>query len=258
MEYSFKKFDKEQSLDEMKEDAISNINTIKKLLDEVEKLKLGYTENNIEENILQITEEENVTTENLDENNSLVEEINYYYLRVRDLTLTGNDESLKNLMKELPSKRKSNYKDIMLGISTFLIKDINEIKNFIESEKDIISKEELEEFQKDIVDIQNKINTIIYISSTNELENKINSETEESLNNIVFLETETGNIYALNDLDNNSVPTEYYEGFYELINSIEDGTFKNVKYLTSGNNKTAGISEVKGFKKRVIFDRLGG
>ena len=27
--------------------------------------------------------------------------------------------------------------------------------------------------------------------------------------------------------------------------------------MTSGNNKTAGISKVKGFKKRIIFDRVG-
>lgn len=73
----------------------------------------------------------------------------------------------------------------------------------------------------------------------------------------MFLETESGNIYAQNDLFSTYVPTDYYEGFLELIKSIEDGTFKNVKYLTSGNNKTAGIAEVKGFKKRVIFDRVG-
>ena len=42
-----------------------------------------------------------------------------------------------------------------------------------------------------------------------------------------------------------------------MLKSIEEGTFKNVKKLTSNNNGTAGISEVKGFKRRVIFDRVG-
>lgn len=256
MEYSFKKINKAQSIDKMKDDTISNINTINKLLEEVEKLKLGYFESNTEETT-KIIKEENITTENIDESNSLNEEINYYYSRIKDLNITKNDESLKKIIKELPSKKNSNYQNIILVIIVFLIKEINEIKNLIESEKNTTPKEELEDFKKDILDIQNKINTIIYISNTNTLEDKNTSETELSLNNIVFLETETGNIYALNDINNNSVSNEYYEGFYELISSIEDGTFKNVKYLTSGNNKTARISEVKSFKRRVIFDRVG-
>ena len=259
MEYNFKKInDKSIEIEEIKENTFNNIDTINKLICELEKLNLDDINNNIEENL---SKKEQTTKTNLEANleiidDPLIEEINYYYLRIRDFNLKNDEETLISLKKELPSKRNGNYYNIILGINTFLMKDINEIKNFIEIEKNNLSKDEYKEFKKDIVETQNKIDIIFKISNNNELEQN-NQETIETTNNIVFLETESGNIYALEDLDNNSVPTEYYEGFYELIHSIEDGTFKNVKYLTSGNNKTAGISEVKGFKKRIIFDRVG-
>ena len=47
------------------------------------------------------------------------------------------------------------------------------------------------------------------------------------------------------------------EGFRGLINSIRDGSFKNVKRFHSSNNKTAYASEVKDYKIRVVFDRIG-
>ena len=49
---------------------------------------------------------------------------------------------------------------------------------------------------------------------------------------------------------------DYLESFKGLFESITDGTFKNVKRFNS-NNKISGISEVKDFKTRVVFDRIG-
>ena len=52
------------------------------------------------------------------------------------------------------------------------------------------------------------------------------------------------------------IKNEYYEGFEELFRSIKDGTFKGAKRLNSNNNKTSSLSEVRGFKTRVLFDKL--
>ena len=259
MEYNLKEINQNQSLDIIEENILENIDTLNKLTKKIKEIEesnakeqnefISSKENRIKEN----TKKEKNIIENDDEN-SLIEEINYYYLQIKDLDI-NKENYLEKLIQELPSKRNGNYYDIILGINTFLMKEINEIKNFLETEKDIITKEELRDFKQDIIEIQTKINSIIKLSNSNDLE--IENSKEEVHNNIVFLETESGNIYAKNDLFSNYVPPEYYEGFLELIRSIEDGTFKNVKYLTSGNNKTAGISEVKGFKKRVIFDRVG-
>ena len=255
MEYSLKEINENQTLDIIEENMLENIDTINELAKKIKEIEESNTKEQdksilIKENKI----EEDITENDYDDENSLIEEINYYYLQVKDIDV--NEENyLKKIRQELPSKKNGNYYDVILGINVFLIKEINEIKSFLETEKDIISKEELKDFKKDIIDIQTKINSIIKLSNSNDLETE-NSK-EEIHNNIVFLETESGNIYAQNDLFSNYVPIEYYEGFLELIKSIEDGTFKNVKYLTSGNNKTARISEVKGFKKRVIFDRVG-
>lgn len=259
MEYSFKNIHSlDRTIDEMKEDVFDNINTLNKLLSEVKKLRLGTEETIIEKSsINQIEENDKVAIANLDEEeNSLLEEIIYYYLKVKDFNITENKKSIEELQKELPSVKKTNYQDIILGINSFFIKEINEIKVFIENEKNNIAKEELDEFKKDIIDIQLKINTILQISQTKSLQKETNEIEQEQVNKIVFLETESGNIYVQEDLDNNSVPSEYYEGFAELIHSIEDGTFKNVRYLTN-NNKIVGIGEVRGTRKRVIFDRVG-
>ena len=53
-----------------------------------------------------------------------------------------------------------------------------------------------------------------------------------------------------------TIKNEYYEGFEELFRSIKDGTFKGAKRLNSNNNKTSSLSEVRGFKTRVLFDKL--
>ena len=63
----------------------------------------------------------------------------------------------------------------------------------------------------------------------------------------------SGNIRIIDDLEH--IPNDYYDGFKDLINSIIDGTFKNVKTF-SNNEGLLGISEVKAFKIRLVFKRL--
>ena len=78
-------------------------------------------------------------------------------------------------------------------------------------------------------------------------------EVQEHKNRIVLIPTISGNIRVIDELEH--IPSDYYDSFLELINSIINGTFKNVKTFTSNYHLT-GISEVKGFKTRVVFSRL--
>ena len=250
MEYKFINVTKDLSTVEMKEQTKINIKTIKLLNEEVTRLKqVGEQEEITVEKNIEVTKETDETFDiEIESDNSLIEEINYYYSRI----LSEDDSVLKEF---LPSLKNSNYQNIVYGICALLLKEITEIKVFIETEKDSLTKQELEDFKEEII---NKQRLITEINKANvEIIDKGENEENKISNNIVFLETSSGNIYAKEDLNPNVIPSEYYAGFYELLKSIEEGTFKNVKKLTSNNNGTAGISEVKGFKRRVIFDRVG-
>lgn len=250
MEYKFIDITKDLSVIEMEEQIKTNIKTIKLLNEEVRRLKqVSKQEETIIENDIKDAEEvDELFDTEIENEDSLIEEINYYYSRI----LSEDDSVLKEF---LPSLRNSNYQNIVYGICALLLKEITEIKVFIETEKDSLTKQELEDFKEEII---NKQRLITEINKANvEIIDKGESEENKISNNIVFLETSSGNIYAKEDLNPNVIPSEYYAGFYELLKSIEEGTFKNVKKLTSNNNGTAGISEVKGFKRRVIFDRVG-
>lgn len=255
MEYIFTDINMEMDIHQMEVITKSNIKTIKLLNEEVERLKstieIETKEVIITEDLIHGCDIDN--DEDISVNDTIEEEINYYYKELIESINQGYDND--SLVKLLPSLKNSNYTNIIYGMLRNLLKEINEIKEFIELEKDELSSDELKDFKNEIVAKQDLIRRI-----TTANEEKIDEEeekNEEILNNIVFLETASGNVYALEDLNPNVIPSEYYAGFYDLIKSIEEGTFKNVKFLTSGNNKTAGISEVKGFKRRVIFDRVG-
>ena len=70
-------------------------------------------------------------------------------------------------------------------------------------------------------------------------------------NELVYLKSNIGNYYALKDLDD--IPKEYYASFLELLLSIQNNYFKNRKNLTDISK----VLEVKNFKTRIIFSRVG-
>ena len=51
------------------------------------------------------------------------------------------------------------------------------------------------------------------------------------------------------------MPIEYMPLFKELVDSIVDGTFKNVKGFNNNNNLN-GLSEVKGPGVRIVFKKI--
>lgn len=171
----------------------------------------------------------------------------YYYEPIKEVSEDINYEELNQVIREnLPSKNNPNYYKI---ISRMMAEILKEIMEYEEIKSDSIGEEEIIEETQKLIDLnKRKIN---YIKNAKE-NSQIEAEVKE--NNLYFLKTTSGNIYCLSDLD--KIKNEYYESFNELFRSIKDGTFKGAKRLNSSNNKTSSLSEVRGFKTRVLFDKL--
>ena len=171
----------------------------------------------------------------------------YYYEPIKDVSEDISITELEKIIKEnLPSKNNPNYFKI---ISRMMAEILKEIMEYEEIKSDSIGEKEIIKETQKLIDLnKRKIN---FIRSTKEKET---NEEEVKENNLYFLKTTSGNIYCLNDLD--KIKNEYYESFEELFKSIKDGTFKRAKRLNSNNLKTSSLSEVRGFKTRVLFDKL--
>lgn len=181
------------------------------------------------------------------------EEYEYYYSNIMDDL--GEDfnidiEELKQvLILNLPSTENKNYLNIVNRIKLELLKEIYEYEKLKEEETD---EKYIEMFEKEISFYQNLIKLIDEIL-TDEIDTSIEKSSKID-NHLIFLKTHNGSIYAENDLL--AIKEEYYESFQELLESIKNGTFKNVKRFKKNNKTLGGISEVKGFKTRVVFDRI--
>ncbi len=214
-----------------------NISTIK---NEISRLKLDKKSSKIEKTV--VTRRSTISKE-IKEDDSYEDEVGFYLCSYRSIREDFKEVELKSV---LPNKRHPNYKDILLRLSLESIKEIKEAKELLRTEG--ISEEEIDLCNK-IIETENK--KINYIKSRLIVVEK--EEVEEEKNNIVLVPTLYGNIRIIDDLER--IPSEYYSGFKGLIDSIIDGTFKNVKIFTN-NSELVGITEVKDFKIRVIFMRL--
>lgn len=97
-----------------------------------------------------------------------------------------------------------------------------------------------------------KSNTILNML----LEIKQQDSTIESnnCNTLIYLTTDYGNINIANDLK--PIPIEFYDSFYILLKSIQDGSFKNFKQIGSDMNWKINLSQVRENKTRVIFYKV--
>lgn len=175
-----------------------------------------------------------------EKNEKQIMDISFYLNQIKKC------KSIDEIISVLP---KNNNYDFELLINTILmhyIEECVEIENFIVSEE--LTDDEHEEFLSELHRKQEVMNKII------EYRNQpVKQEVEIEKNNLIYLTSSSGNIYALNDLKN--IDVDYYDSFLELLNSIIDGSFKNVKNF-SNNNKIGQLYEVKDFKTRIVFDRI--
>lgn len=79
--------------------------------------------------------------------------------------------------------------------------------------------------------------------------------TDESKNKLIYLMTDCNNISIVNDLK--SIPIEYYDSFYRLLSSIQNGNFKNFKRIgTKSDTFKNSLMEVKEHQTRIVFSQI--
>lgn len=177
------------------------------------------------------------------ENATLKIDISFYINCIEQVS------NLDELQEFLPDKSNSDYIDI---INAILIKLLEEriiiqrlIKDTDKNDPDILY------YQEELDKVVNKIN---YIKNYNSRIVFSKEEVIKKENHVIFLTTNMDNNCFMNDLLKN-VDEHHYVYVKELLKSIKDGTFKNVKAFTE-NNSLTGVFEVKLSQLRVLFRRL--
>lgn len=193
---------------------------------------------------------ENVSyTEEVDEKNIFFEDEVDFYLSMLD-SIRDEDFICDEIEYALPSRNNTNYNNIISRICAEYLKQIKEIEELLFDERETLSSEELKEFKEEVSALNNRIE-VIQKEKEEHKDNILESKTE---NNLIFVPTTGGNIKVLEEIS--SMADEYYDKFNELFKSIIDGTFKNVKRFKN-NDKYTGLCEVRDFKVRVLFARIG-
>lgn len=183
-------------------------------------------------------------------NQDFEDEFNYYYDEIKKIS--SMDCSREHIEENLPQKSNYDYASILLRIKAELLRNIKEIHELLMTEKENLTKEDWLEFREEITLNEQKIQLITEIEKSKEKEC---SQEEQKRNHLILVPTSGGNIRVIEELKR--IDSAYYEGFLGLFQSIIDGSFKNVKRFDHNHSQLYGISEVKDFKIRVIFDRIG-
>ena len=185
------------------------------------------------------------TDDNLSKTDSEFEDTIKYFLQDYSLLEEGFDE--EELFDMLPSKKLYRHKDILYRLIAESNKEIIILNEF--ASDSTIKSADLEDIKSLILNEKRKIDLVKEFLNKKEEKVELNDEK----NSLILVPTTGGNIRILSELE--SMPIEYMPLFKELVDSIVDGTFKNVKGFNN-NNTLNGVSEVKGPGVRIVFKRL--
>jgi len=211
---------------------------------EINRLKKQFDNGIIEEKDINIIKEEKNTNIESTIEDVLSDELTFYLDNYKKL---DDQFTYEDVIDIIPSKDNYYYEDIINRLIAESYKEIKDINELLLEDSNLTKKELLE--LKALIDKEKtKIN---YLRKSMKEEEKI--ITKEHKNKIVLVPTIGGNIRVIDELEH--IPSDYYESFLELINSIINSKFKNVKTLNS-NPQLMGVSEVKAFKTRVVFQRI--
>lgn len=164
------------------------------------------------------------------------------------------EELLETIDAILPSFNNKDFYQIIGKIQLELFNNSREFRELLELEHDNVSLKEIKEIEALISFNELKSNCIKnYVINSNK--NKDNIRSVEKNNHLVFLTSSSNNLYVINDLL--SIPQDYYDSFLDLFESIIDGSFRRIKRFRNTNDELNGVSEVRNFKTRIVFDRIG-
>ena len=251
MEFIILDLDDEISSEEIFEVISKNHNTSMLMDKEVKKLKeLSSKSTKRVENDNKTPEKEMIYDEVDEVNSELDDKVDYYNYLISSI---DDCEDLQDQIESsLPNSNTGDYKTIVLRLKLKLLKRIKETADFISECREEFDDEDLEEYKEEIRLCSKKLE--ILKSESNE---EVNENKTSTKNNFFFPVSSMGNIRVIDEIEKISKSSpEFCSEFLELFQSIQDGSFKRVKRFLN-NNKLVGISEVRGFKPRVVFDRIG-
>lgn len=251
MEFIILDLDGEISSEEIFEVISKNHNTSMLIDKEVKKLKeLSSKSTKRVEDDNKTPEKEMIYDEADEVNSELDDKVDYYNYLISSI---DDCEDLQDQIESsLPNPNTGDYKTIVLRLKLKLLKSIKETADFISECREEFDDEDLEEYKEEIRLCSKKLEILKSESNEEVSENKTSTK-----NNFFFPVSSMGNIRVIDEIEKISKSSpEFCSEFLELFQSIQDGSFKRVKRFLN-NNKLVGISEVRGFKPRVVFDRIG-
>lgn len=173
-----------------------------------------------------------------------VDNIDYY----KELLYISN--SVDDLKEFLPKKTEDNYDNIINALLLSLQKDYVVCQKLVETSS---NKEELEIVKKELQNIEDRKNLIYDYKDA--LENQQITELVDKKAKIFYTLTNRGNVKLLSDIK--EIPSEVYDDFSILFESIRSGKFKNPKVIKSGNRFYGNpFMEVKLKQARITFEIL--
>lgn len=251
MEFIILDLDDEISSKEIFEVISENHKTSMLIDKEVKKLKeLSSKSTKRVEDDNKTPEKEMIYDEADEVNSELDDKVDYYNYLISSI---DDCEDLQDQIESsLPNPNTGDYKTIVLRLKLKLLKSIKETADFISECREEFDDEDLEEYKEEIRLCSKKLEILKSESNEEVSENKTSTK-----NNFFFPISSMGNIRVIDEIEKISKSSpEFCSEFLELFQSIQDGSFKRVKRFLN-NNKLVGISEVRGFKPRVVFDRIG-
>lgn len=158
--------------------------------------------------------------------------------------LSGDD--IETMMALLPDPDDFEYTDIIYRLQAESLREIKEMTEIAQLE-DATLFESAEFIENEKKKIQ-LLRSLLIKEEEEEIES-----TEENI--IVMVPTENGRIRIYDEIEH--IPSDYYDEIFELIQSIINGSFKGRRRFNNGVMQTlGGVSEVRGNKGRVLFQRL--